>query len=137
MVGSSAMAGWMGKTGIPHIEPYYLGGKSRSEVKLNKGQLLTTAVPPAVVVEQAKIYIAFQLKFSAPITQQKLLFAFGTKIPVNKHLTKHDDKTSITFDFSSGLVTLAILLIIFLAVRILMYDLSMKIWNYIHYFGNM
>ncbi|XP_073108932.1 cytochrome b561 and DOMON domain-containing protein At3g61750 [Elaeis guineensis] len=102
MVGSSAMVGWMGKTGIPHIKPYYLGGKSSSEVKLNQGQLLTTAVQPTVVVEQAKIYIAFQLKFSAPVTQQNLLFAFGMKIPVNKHLTKHDDKTSLSFDFSSG-----------------------------------
>ncbi|XP_073115181.1 cytochrome b561 and DOMON domain-containing protein At3g61750-like [Elaeis guineensis] len=102
MVGSSAMVGWMGKTGIPHIEQYYLGGKSSSEVKLNQGQLLTTSIQPTVVVQKAKIYIAFQLKFSAPITQQKLLFALGTKIPVNKRLTIHDDKTSISFDFSAG-----------------------------------
>lgn len=102
MVGSSAIAGWMGKTGIPHIGRYYLGGKSRSEVKLHQGQLLTTAVPPEVVVEQAKIYIAFQLKLSAPISRQNLLFAVGAKIPVNKHLTKHEDKTSISFDFSAG-----------------------------------
>lgn len=103
MVGSSAMVGWMGKTGIPHIEQYYLGGKSNSEVKLNPGQLLTTSVRPTVVVELAKIYIAFQLQFSAPITQQKVLFALGTKIPVNKRLTIHTDETSISFDFSAGL----------------------------------
>ncbi|EHA8590323.1 putative cytochrome b561 and DOMON domain-containing protein [Cocos nucifera] len=115
MVGSSAMVGWMGKTGIPHIKPYYLGGKSSSEVKLNQGQFLATAVRRTVVVEQAKIYIAFQLKFSAPVTQQKLLFAFGMKIPVNKRLTRHDDRTSISFDFSSGLVILPIFLSIFLA----------------------
>ena len=128
MVGSSAMVGWMGKTGIPHIEQYYLGGKSSSEVKLNQGQLLTTSIQPTVVVQKAKIYIAFQLKFSAPITQQKLLFALGTKIPVNKRLTIHDDKTSISFDFSAGFVSLAIFLSIFLAVKLLMRDLAMKFY---------
>lgn len=103
MVGSSAMVGWMGKTGIPHIKQYYLRGQSASDVVVDQGQLLSTAVAPRVVVHRAKIYLAFQLKFTAPLAQQHLLFAIGTSIPVHNHLKKHADKTSISFDFSTGL----------------------------------
>ncbi|XP_020675938.1 cytochrome b561 and DOMON domain-containing protein At3g61750, partial [Dendrobium catenatum] len=56
---------------------------------------------PAVVQNGPNIYIAFQLKFLSRITQQKLLFAFGTATPVNDRLTKHQDKISVSFDFSS------------------------------------
>ncbi|WOK91472.1 hypothetical protein Cni_G00163 [Canna indica] len=102
MVGSSAMVGWMGKTGIHHIKQFYLRGKSSSDVVVDEGQLLLTAVPPTVVVHRAKIYLAFQLQFPAPLSQQHLLFAIGSSIPVHKHLKKHSDKTSIAFDFSTG-----------------------------------
>ncbi|CAL9187195.1 unnamed protein product, partial [Musa hybrid cultivar] len=102
MVGSSAMVGWIGKTGIPHIKQYYLRGQSASDVVVDQGQLLSTAVAPRVVVHRAKIYLAFQLKFTAPLAQQHLLFAIGTSIPVHNHLKKHADKTSISFDFSTG-----------------------------------
>lgn len=102
MVGSSAMVGWMGKTGIPHIREFYLRGKSASEIVADQGQLLSTAVAPKVLVHHAKIYLAFQLKFQAPLAQQHLLFAIGTSTPVHKHLKKHSDKISILFDFSTG-----------------------------------
>ncbi|XP_074585895.1 cytochrome b561 and DOMON domain-containing protein At3g61750-like [Curcuma longa] len=102
MVGSSAMVGWMGKTGIPHIREFYLRGKSASEIVADQGQLLSTAVAPKVLVHHAKIYLAFQLKFQAPLAQQHLLFAIGTSTPVHKHLKKHSDKISLLFDFSTG-----------------------------------
>lgn len=108
MVGSSAVVGWMGKTGQRHIERFYLGGQSSSAVQVDKGELqfstaaAAAAAGPSVLVENAKIYLAFRLNFSAPVTQQQLIFAIGSATPVNKVLQIHDDKTSILFDFSSG-----------------------------------
>lgn len=106
MVGSSAVVGWMGKTGQRHIERFYLGGQSSSAVQVDKGELqfstAAAAAGPSVLVENAKIYLAFRLKFSAPVTQQQLIFAIGSATPVNNVLQIHDDKTSILFDFSSG-----------------------------------
>ncbi|XP_008783208.1 cytochrome b561 and DOMON domain-containing protein At3g61750 [Phoenix dactylifera] len=102
MVGSSAMVGFIGKGGKAHIKQYYLRGQTSSEVIVNEGQLLTTDVAPAVVLYGVNIYLAFQLKFSAPVTQQTLLFAFSSETPNNYHLTEHDDKTSVSFDFSAG-----------------------------------
>ncbi|OAY82332.1 Cytochrome b561 and DOMON domain-containing protein [Ananas comosus] len=102
MVGSSAMVGWMGKTGKPHIKRFYLRGQTSSEVVANEGLLTSVDVVPEVHVVQAKIYLAFKLQFSAPVKEQQILFAFGTSIPVNNRLTKHEDKTSMSFDFSTG-----------------------------------
>lgn len=102
MIGSSAMVGWIGKTGRPHIQPFYLGGQSTKEVVVSESHLLTTSIPPVVVVYMAHIHLAFQLKFSAPVTKQELLFAFGAAIPVKNRLKKHSDRTSINFDFSAG-----------------------------------
>ncbi|WOL14590.1 cytochrome b561 and DOMON domain-containing protein [Canna indica] len=102
MVGSSAVVGWLGNTGIPHVKRYYLGGQSSSEVQADKGDLLFSAAIPSVAVEQAKIYLAFQLKFSAPVTQQQVLFAVGSETPNKDVLSEHVDKTSLVFDFSSG-----------------------------------
>ena len=106
MTGSSAMVGWIGKTGRPHIKQFYLRGRSSSEVVANEGKLSSTNVEPVVVVYRASIYLAFQLNFSAPVMKQDLLFAFGTSIPVNNRLKEHNDKTSISFDFSAGLFSL-------------------------------
>ncbi|XXG82367.1 hypothetical protein AAC387_Pa10g0330 [Persea americana] len=101
MVGSSAMVGWMGKERA-HIRQYYLRGQSPSDVVVNQGQLLGTNVPEVVVLNGAKIYLAFQVKFEAPVTRQPLLFAFGASRPSHYRLTEHEDKTSILFDFSAG-----------------------------------
>lgn len=106
MVGSSAVVGWIGKTGRPHIKQFYLRGRSSSEVIVNEGNLPLTSVAPVVIVYKANIYLAFQLNFSAPVTKQNLLFAFGTSIPVNNRLKEHSDKISTSFDFSSGLLSL-------------------------------
>lgn len=102
MVGSSAMVGWMGKERA-HIRQYYLRGQSPSDVVVNQGQLLGTNVPEVVVLNGAKIYLAFQVKFEAPVTRQPLLFAFGASHPSHYRLTEHEDKTSILFDFSAGM----------------------------------
>lgn len=103
MIGSSAMVGWIGRGGRAHIKRYYLRGQSSSEVIVNEGQLLATDVAPAVVLYGVNIYLAFQLKFLTPLTQQELLFAFSTTTPNNYRLTEHDDKISISFDLSGGL----------------------------------
>ncbi|KAG6531119.1 hypothetical protein ZIOFF_004890 [Zingiber officinale] len=101
MVGSSAVVGWVGTTGLPHIQRYYLGGQTSQQVQVDQGNLLFAAATPSVVVDQAKIYLAFQLKFSARLSQQQLLFAIGSATPVNNVLQEHDDKTSVSFDFST------------------------------------
>lgn len=102
MVGSSAMVGWIGKTGQVHIKQFDLRGQTSSQVVVDQGQLQSTGVSPVVVLYGADIFLAFQLKFSAPVTRQNLLFAIGTAIPVNNVLQKHTDKVSISFDFSAG-----------------------------------
>lgn len=102
MVGSSAMVGWIGRAGKAHIRQFYLRGQSSSQVLVNEGRLLGSGVKPAVLLYGSSIYLAFQLKFLAPVTEKKLLFAFSTETPNGFHLTKHDDKVSITFDFSAG-----------------------------------
>ncbi|PKU69443.1 cytochrome b561 and DOMON domain-containing protein At3g61750 [Dendrobium catenatum] len=102
MVGSSAMVGWIGRAGKAHIRQFYLRGQSSSQVIVNEGRLLRSGVKPAVLLYGSSIYLAFQLKFLAPVAEKKLLFAFSTETPNGFHLTKHDDKVSITFDFSAG-----------------------------------
>ncbi|KAF3326609.1 putative ferric-chelate reductase 1 [Carex littledalei] len=103
MVGSSAMVGWMGKTGVPHIKQFFLKGQTSSQVVVNEGNLLmSTSSEPKVFVDEAKIYLAFKLKFPDKVTKQQILFAFGTDIPVENKLKKHVDKTSMEFDFSTG-----------------------------------
>jgi DOMON domain len=104
MVGSSAIVGWIGKTGRTHIKQFFLKGQTSSQVVVNEGNLLTSPnSEPQVVVEQAKIYLAFKLNFPNKVTTQQILFAFGTSIPVDNKLQKHVDKTSMAFDFSTGL----------------------------------
>lgn len=102
MVGSSAMVGWIGNTGRPHIKQFYLHGQSSSEVVADQGHLPAFGDSNVVIQNGPNIYMAFQLKFPNRISQQKLLFAFGTATPVNNRLTKHEDKISISFDFSAG-----------------------------------
>ncbi|KAL7233030.1 hypothetical protein ACSBR1_016806 [Camellia fascicularis] len=105
MLNSSAMAGWINKEGQANAKQYYLKGFERLDVVPDKGELPLTKVPPFVAVHGATIYIAFQLKFAARLTHQPILLAFGSRYPTkHHHLHKHDDKTSIMFDFSSGSV---------------------------------
>jgi hypothetical protein len=102
MVGSSAMVGWMGKTGVAHIKQFALQGKTASQVVVDKGSLVSNDRDHTVLVQQAKIYLAFQLRFTEPLKRQNILLAFGSAIPVNNRLSEHQDKTSITFDFTTG-----------------------------------
>lgn len=102
MVGSSAMVGWINKHGHAKIKQYYLRGNKSSEVIVNKGELPLNTVPAAVATNGAEIYLAFQLKTTIPFGKQPILLAFSTKHPHEHHLSKHDDETSIIFDFSSS-----------------------------------
>ncbi|XP_027352237.1 cytochrome b561 and DOMON domain-containing protein At3g61750 isoform X1 [Abrus precatorius] len=102
MTGSSAMVGWINKHGHAKIKQFYLRGRKQSEVIVEKGELPLNNVPPAVATNGAEIYIAFQLETTIPFRKQPILLAFSTKHPQNHHLSKHDDKTAVVFDFSSG-----------------------------------
>ncbi|KAG5231467.1 cytochrome b561 and DOMON domain-containing protein [Salix suchowensis] len=91
MVGSSAMVGWFNRKGQARIKEYYL-----------QGELDLTKVPPAVVINGAMIYLAFQAKFEKPLASQPIILAFGTRFPNHFRLSSHDDKTTILFDFTAG-----------------------------------
>ncbi|KAJ4957155.1 hypothetical protein NE237_013938 [Protea cynaroides] len=101
MVNSSAMVGWINREGRARIKQYYLRGTKPSQVKRDEGELNVTN-SPIVVLYGATIYLAFQLKFSDRLHRQNILLAFGNKTPLHGRLSEHDDKTSITFDFSAG-----------------------------------
>ncbi|XP_057980170.1 cytochrome b561 and DOMON domain-containing protein At3g61750 [Malania oleifera] len=100
MVGSSAMVGWINRHGRAKIKQYYLRGLKASEVIPEKGELPLTNVPAAVVLHEATIHLAFQLKFEHALRGQPILLAFSTAYPTHHHLSKHVDKTTIMFDFA-------------------------------------
>ncbi|CAJ1950415.1 unnamed protein product [Sphenostylis stenocarpa] len=102
MVGSSAMVGWISKHGHAKIKQFYLQGRRPSEVIIDKGELPLNNVPAAVAINGAEIHLAFQLQMTTPFQKQPILLAFGSKYPQNHHLSKHQDKTTIVFDFSAG-----------------------------------
>ncbi|ESW07253.1 hypothetical protein PHAVU_010G114200 [Phaseolus vulgaris] len=102
MVGSSAMVGWISKHGHAKINQFYLRGKRTSEVIIDKGELPLNNVPAAVATNGAEIHLAFQLQTTTPFQKQPILLAFGSKYPQNHHLSTHEDKTAIVFDFSAG-----------------------------------
>ena len=104
MVGSSAMVGWITKHGHANMKQFYLRGRKSSEVKIDKGELLLNNIPSAVATNGAEIHMAFQLQMTTPFQKQPILLAFGSKYPQNHHLSKHEDKTAIVFDFSAGLM---------------------------------
>ncbi|THU45678.1 hypothetical protein C4D60_Mb02t20510 [Musa balbisiana] len=117
MTGASAMVGWIDIGGRANIrqffffflflandKQFYLRGQTSSEVMVDEGQLLETRVAPAVILYGNNIYLAFQLNVSAPMAQQLLLFALSTATPVEFYLMEHDDKASVSFDFSVGTV---------------------------------
>lgn len=103
MVGSSCMVGWFNKKGHPRIKQYYLKGLNSSQVKADEGELLLVPhAPPVVALHGEMIYLAFQVQFPARLSQQPLILAFGSRYPKLHHLTKHDDRTSILFDFNQA-----------------------------------
>ncbi|KAL2336205.1 hypothetical protein Fmac_010651 [Flemingia macrophylla] len=102
MVGSSAMVGWISKHGHARIKQFYLRGRKSSEVIVDKGELSLSNVPAAVATNGAQIHLAFELQMTTPFEKQPILLAFGSKYPQNHHLSKHEDKTAIVFDFSAG-----------------------------------
>lgn len=104
MVGSSAMVGWISRTGHARIKEYHAKGYTRAEVKPDKGDLNFTSIPPVVVLDGANIYLAFQLKFEGALGRQPTLLAYGSRYPtVNTHeLPKHDDKISMLINYSGG-----------------------------------
>ncbi|KAK4723708.1 hypothetical protein R3W88_026487 [Solanum pinnatisectum] len=102
MINSSCMVGWVTPEGQGKIRQYYVEGLTPSKIKPEKGELPLTSVPPLVYLQGATIYLAFQLKYPNRLKSQPILLAFATKYPHHHHLTVHDDKTTILFDFSSG-----------------------------------
>ncbi|KAK4364174.1 hypothetical protein RND71_015532 [Anisodus tanguticus] len=102
MINSSCMVGWVNPSGQGKIKQYYVEGLTPSKIKPEKGELPLTTVPPLVYLQGATIYLAFQLKYPNRLKNQPILLAFATKYPHHHHLTVHDDKTTILFDFSSG-----------------------------------
>ncbi|XP_055808217.1 cytochrome b561 and DOMON domain-containing protein At3g61750-like [Solanum dulcamara] len=102
MINSSCMVGWVNPQGQGKIKQYYVEGLTPSKIKPEKGELPLTSVPPLVYLQGATIYLAFQLKYPNRLKNQPILLAFATKYPHHHHLTVHDDKTTILFDFSSG-----------------------------------
>lgn len=103
MVGSSAMVGWINRKGHAKIKQFYLQGSKEWEVIPDKGELPLTGIPSSLVIHGPSIYLAFQLKFENHLARQPIILAFGTRIPKHSHLTHHEDKTTILFDFSAGL----------------------------------
>lgn len=109
MVGSSAMAGWLNRKGRARVKQYYLQGSKEWQVIPDKGELPLTGVPASVVIHGATIYLAFQLKFQTHLARQPIILAFGSAYPKHSgHLSLHDDKTTVTFDFSAGLSSLSL-----------------------------
>lgn len=102
MVGSSAMVGWIDNQGRAYIKQYYLSNQTSSGVKVDEGKLLTTDVPSAAVLYGDNIYLVFQVKFPLHIARQSVILAFSKISPNKFHLAEHDDKTTLSFDFSSG-----------------------------------
>ncbi|KAL3615715.1 hypothetical protein CASFOL_041376 [Castilleja foliolosa] len=102
MLNSSCMVGWINSEGHGKIKQFYVKGFKPSEIKGDEGELPLTNVPPYVALQGATIYLAFQLKYNTTLKTQPILLAFSTKNPHHHHLTVHDDKTTIYFDFSSG-----------------------------------
>ena len=103
MVGSSAVVGWVTKKGQARIKQFYLQGSRKSQVIADKGELPLTGIPASVVLHGPRIYLAFQMKFENRLAHQPLIFAFGFAYPRHQHLSEHDDKTTIMFDFSAGI----------------------------------
>ncbi|OIT07408.1 PREDICTED: cytochrome b561 and DOMON domain-containing protein At3g61750-like isoform X2 [Nicotiana attenuata] len=102
MINSSCMVGWVTPAGHGKIKQYYVEGFTPSKIIPDKGELPLTSVPPIIYVQGATAYLAFQLKYPTPLKTQPILLAFSTKSPQHHHLTVHEDKTTIQFDFSSG-----------------------------------
>ncbi|XP_022757553.1 cytochrome b561 and DOMON domain-containing protein At3g61750-like [Durio zibethinus] len=104
MLGSSAMVGWFNRKGQARIKQYYLQGAHESQVIPDKGELPLNNIPPVVALHGAMIHLAFQAKFEHPLGRQPILLAFASRYPTHLHLTKHDDKTAVWFDFSQASV---------------------------------
>ncbi|KAG5626569.1 hypothetical protein H5410_011787 [Solanum commersonii] len=102
MINSSCMAGWVTPAGHGKIKQYYVEGFTPSKIIPDKGELPLTSVPPLIYLQGATVYLAFQLKYLTPLKTQPMLLAFSTKYPQHHHLTAHEEKTTIKFDFSSG-----------------------------------
>ncbi|KAB2595848.1 hypothetical protein D8674_031298 [Pyrus ussuriensis x Pyrus communis] len=113
MVGSSAIVGWINKKGQVRIKQYYLQGSKVSQVIPDKGELPLTGIPASVVLHGPRIYLAFQMKFKTHLARQPIILAIGSRLMsifyiiyltlfLHNHLTIHNDKTTVLFDFSSG-----------------------------------
>ncbi|XP_075507959.1 cytochrome b561 and DOMON domain-containing protein At3g61750-like [Primulina tabacum] len=102
MLNASCMIGWITAEGQGKIKQYHVQGFTLSEIKPDEGEVPLTSVPPYVALNGVTIYLSFQLKYNRTLKTQSVLLGFGTKYPHHLHLPIHQDKTTISFDFSSN-----------------------------------
>uniref|UniRef100_A0A7N0T4Z6 DOMON domain-containing protein n=1 Tax=Kalanchoe fedtschenkoi TaxID=63787 RepID=A0A7N0T4Z6_KALFE len=97
IMGSSAMVGWFNKLAHPRMKQYYIQGVTVQQVTPDKGESQLTNVPSTVMLHEATLYLAFQIRFNnAAAGGHNVLLAFGTKYPSGTfQLTPHDDQTSL------------------------------------------
>ncbi|CAN0927278.1 Auxilin-related protein 2 [Linum grandiflorum] len=103
MVGSSAVVGWMPADGSGgQVKQYYLSGQTPGQVIPDQGNLMIGS--SAIVSQQSRLYMAFQLNTSQP--SNILLYSMGPpgRMPAAPAytLTEHRDKVSTTLNYVTG-----------------------------------
>lgn len=102
MVGSSAIVGWVGDTGV--IKRYYLGGTSPSLVQPDQGNLQVVSNSTLVISESSRLYLVFQLETTQP--EDRILYSIGPsgRFPLasNYLLFQHTDVVSTSINYMSG-----------------------------------
>ena len=66
------MVGWVAKMGLAHVKQFSLKGKTPSQVITDQGLLISNDHDHTAIVQQAKIYLAFQLRFPSPLKRQQV-----------------------------------------------------------------
>ncbi|CAN1127965.1 Cytochrome b561 and DOMON domain-containing protein At3g07570 [Linum perenne] len=104
MVGSSAVVGWMPADGSGgQVKQYYLTGQTPGQVLPDQGNLMIGS--SAIVSQQSRLYMAFQLNTSSQPSNM-LLYSLGPPgqmpAPPTYTLTEHRDKVSTTLNYVTG-----------------------------------
>ncbi|XP_022759829.1 cytochrome b561 and DOMON domain-containing protein At3g07570 [Durio zibethinus] len=104
MVGSSAMVGWISSDGTGIVKPYYLGGQTPRQVLPDQGNLAIVASSSSITLRSSRLYMAFQLNTSQPLS--RVLYSVGQigVIPSSPGyaLAEHRDKVSTVLNYVAG-----------------------------------
>ncbi|XVF31982.1 hypothetical protein REPUB_Repub17cG0042400 [Reevesia pubescens] len=105
MVGSSAMVGWISDTdGTGIIKPYFLGGQRPDLVLPDQGNLTIVANSSSITLRSSRLYLAFQLNTSQPLS--RVIYSVGQigVIPSSPGytLSEHRDKVSTILNYATG-----------------------------------